>query len=555
MTTRRLFTLSLLLTTLFYACQSPVNEQVLIEKLQLLAEDVMGEKQVSLSWRINAGQTRGLNQEAYRILVASKIELLDQDQADLWDSGKVSAVLNYNQVYGGKSLQVDSVYYAKMMVWTNLGKSPWSESQALVLSESSLAKPEFINRFDVYDLKLGQILNDFKSATQHKYTSYADHIVDMDVSTCWAESYLFDNRLLYLQWMEQALAVYDRDGCLPSAVQQDPLSFFELARMLYVQYNETRHLQGCIPVMEQWLADTWAEYGRENYLIGSNPEGLYLMPAEEFSLDGKSYSTSASLISTAVFYRMCEIMIDFSISLNDRSKTVYYTEWADNLRRAYNTRFFNAEQFYYENNSLTANLLSLSLGLCDASNRSALFRHIEQSIAIDHLGKAACGPIGAGHLYRTLSAYGRSDLTYRLASAPQAMEGDFVVWFFEHLCGLRSLTAGGEQFQLAAVFPPGIYFAQTRMETRRGTISTSWIKTADDFVWQVIVPANTQADIRYPAANSQDVYDDGQAVNQVAGIQVLGVEDENLIMRLQPGDYYFSSKINKMRPPKPSFTK
>lgn len=547
-----IFTLYLMFTGLFYACQSPVVENLQVENIRRDYCDKEGTQQLCLSWTMNAATPRSLNQQAYRILIASRPELLEQSSADLWDSGKIACEKNYDIIYKGKPLQRDSSYYAQIMVWTAQGRSPWSETQKLVLpAEDNLpAEPATINRFDAYDLKLSNLVQAYKTNTLDKYKNQAATIENMSAGKCWAESYMLDNRKLYLQWMDQFTAHQAEDGSLPLSEQQQPQDVFELAQMLYVQYDETAHLKKHFPAMEKWLAYLWKNYGSDDYILTANREGIYMLPAEDFVLDGKTCTTSAALISTACFYRLCKLMESFSTYLEYQDKAVYYAEWAGKLRKAFNSRFFHNEKLYYENNTLTANLLSLSLGLCDKEKAESVFRQIEQSIAIDHYGKAVCGNIGKQHLYRTLSAWGRADLSYRLASELQEAEGDFILWFFEHLCGLKSREAGFSSFSLDAVFPPGIYFAKTRMETRRGNISSSWIKTADDFVWQVIVPVNSKARLRYPASEVKDIYDDGRLVDQVEGIQVLGLENGNVIMELASGDYYFSSKLANIRPGK-----
>lgn len=546
----RIFTLYLLFTGLFYACQSPVIENLQVENLRPDYCDKEGDQQLCLSWTMNAATPRGLNQQAYRILISTSPEQLEQNTADLWDSGKVTYQKNYDISYGGKPLQRDSVYYAKVMIWTNQGKSPWSKQQNLVLPAEGDILPvtAAINRFDTYDLKLNDLIQTYKTATLEKYKNQAEAIENMSAGQCWAESYMLDNRKLYLRWMDCLVAGQAEDGSLHLSEQQGPHEIFDLAHLLLIQYDETIHLQKYFPALEKWLAFLWKNYGSQDFIMTANGEGRTMLPAEQCSLDGKEYITSAALISTACFYRLCVLMETISAHLQYQDKAARYADWADKLYKAYNSRFFNAEERYYENNTPTANLLSLSLGLCEDSQAESVFRQIEQSIAIEHYGKAACGDIGKQHLYRTLSAWGRADLSYRLGAELQEAEGDFILWFFEHLCGLKSLEAGFSCFSLDAVFPPGIYFAKTRMETRRGIISSSWIKTADDFVWQVIVPVNTTARLRYPAAEAKDIFDDGRVLDQVEGVQILGLENGNVIMELASGDYYFSSKLADIKP-------
>ncbi len=68
-----------------------------------------------------------------------------------------------------------------------------------------------------------------------------------------------------------------------------------------------------------------------------------------------------------------------------------------------------------------------------------------------------------------------------------------------------------------------------------------------NFVWQVIVPVNTRARLRYPAAAVKDIYDDGRVVDQVEGIN-FGRENGNILMELGSGDYFFSSKLADIKP-------
>lgn len=70
----------------------------------------------------------GQKQQAYRILVASSKALLQQHQADLWDSKWVSSNTMQQIVYGGKALASDRTYYWKVAVKDEKGEqSAWSE--------------------------------------------------------------------------------------------------------------------------------------------------------------------------------------------------------------------------------------------------------------------------------------------------------------------------------------------------------------------------------------------------------------------------------------------
>ncbi|MBC7078420.1 MAG: hypothetical protein H5T92_08970, partial [Synergistales bacterium] len=87
----------------------------------------IGTRKPRLSWIIEDNRY-GAAQSAYQILVASSPELLAQDKADLWDSGKVESS-EMNQIeYAGKPLQSRQTCYWKVRIWDQQGQvSQWSE--------------------------------------------------------------------------------------------------------------------------------------------------------------------------------------------------------------------------------------------------------------------------------------------------------------------------------------------------------------------------------------------------------------------------------------------
>lgn len=79
--------------------------------------------QPRLSWVVQpGGDDRGVAQSAYRVLVASDAVLLARDEADLWDSGKVSSDRQAQVVYEGKALESGQACYWKVRIWDQEGR-------------------------------------------------------------------------------------------------------------------------------------------------------------------------------------------------------------------------------------------------------------------------------------------------------------------------------------------------------------------------------------------------------------------------------------------------
>ncbi len=80
-----------------------------------------------LSWRIESSE-RGARQTAYRVLVASDRELIDRNEGNLWDSGRVESSETVNIVYSGRPLRSREVCLWKVQVWGQPGNLQFSES-------------------------------------------------------------------------------------------------------------------------------------------------------------------------------------------------------------------------------------------------------------------------------------------------------------------------------------------------------------------------------------------------------------------------------------------
>lgn len=80
-----------------------------------------------LSWKIQSGGYN-VKQTSYQILVADSPELLQPNKANIWDSGKITSDQSIQVEFDGKTLEATQVYYWKVKIWDNQGRSSaWSE--------------------------------------------------------------------------------------------------------------------------------------------------------------------------------------------------------------------------------------------------------------------------------------------------------------------------------------------------------------------------------------------------------------------------------------------
>ena len=116
-----------LILCLFFSCKGG-ELQVMELQCEYEVNPLSVEEEAPLlRWQL-CSAVSGKSQEAYRVLVASSLEILENDKADCWDSGKVTS--GDSQVrYGGRKLLSGEQVWWKVMVWDESGASSgWSRT-------------------------------------------------------------------------------------------------------------------------------------------------------------------------------------------------------------------------------------------------------------------------------------------------------------------------------------------------------------------------------------------------------------------------------------------
>ncbi len=100
-----------------------------------------------LTWQMTS-EKKGMHQSAYRILVASSKELLEEGKADLWDPGKIESSESVLVTYQGKALSSGQKYYWTVKVWDQKGLTSGYAKPAhweMAILDSSLWQAKWIS--------------------------------------------------------------------------------------------------------------------------------------------------------------------------------------------------------------------------------------------------------------------------------------------------------------------------------------------------------------------------------------------------------------------------
>jgi len=193
-----------------------------------------------LSWKvIDSEKTRGQKQTGYQVLVASSVEILNQDKGDLWDSGGVKKSQSVNNVYEGVPLKSGQSCFWKVRVRDAEGHvSDWSPSArfSMGLLNSKDWKGEWILKAD-------------QKKTDHNwYRKNFTLSADPDSAFVYVASFGYHE--LYV------------NGKKVTENVMNPVSSYMKKRIPYLTYDISDYLNKGDNVIAVWHAAGWARWRR-----------------------------------------------------------------------------------------------------------------------------------------------------------------------------------------------------------------------------------------------------------------------------------------------------
>lgn len=161
----------LLFSICYFSCAEENHQIEVVELKCEYLENPIGIDVLSprLSWKIKTTSDHIINQEqvAYQILVASSPEILSEDEADLWNSGKVISDSNKQIAYQGAKLNSEQKCYWKVKIWNSESNyTNWSESAkwSMGLLDGSDWSAEWIgDKPDLAQKEYAEYLSDYGS--------------------------------------------------------------------------------------------------------------------------------------------------------------------------------------------------------------------------------------------------------------------------------------------------------------------------------------------------------------------------------------------------------
>ena len=367
------------------------------------------------------------------------------------------------------------------------------------------------------------------------------------------ECYIFDNHLLYNKWEQDIREAQRKDSVICDVAPRYwsiygdnvtwPMAFYNVADMLYRQFGDVRAIIENYEPMKRFMLHLKNKY-MKNDIITHDTYGDWCMPPESPELihsKDPSRITNGKILSTSAYYQLCLKMANFA-KLSDNNKDIsFWKDLAKETRKAFNSTFYNTEKGYYDNNTVTANILALRWGLAEEQNKDKVFANVVDQMVNKFNTHIGTGVLGTQEIMRGLTDYGRGDIAFKMVTnttfpswgfmvehgattiwelwngdtANPAMNsgnhvmllGDLVIWFYNYLAGIgqQPESVGFKKIELRPRVIDGLDHVEGSYHSIYGDIKSSWNHKDGNFSWSIAIPANTTAKVYVPVKDTNSV--------------------------------------------------
>ena len=367
----------------------------------------------------------------------------------------------------------------------------------------------------------------------------------------YGESYIFDNHQLYAKWITDGDDSQQENGSLANVIPPYwrgytdnmtwPGAMVTVTDMLYTRFGDVGPIRQHYAAWKKWMLHMKNDYMRAG-LMPRDTYGDWCMPPESLELihsNDATRITDATVISTPFYCYLCGKMAKFAAILGFAEDVAFFNQEITTSTIAFNDKYFNRVTGVYANNTVTANILPLWFGMVPKGLEDKVMESIVNKTMNECGGHVSTGVIGIQQLMRCLTEYGHGDLALKIASndiypswgymyrngattiwelwngntADPAMNsgnhvmllGDLILWEYEYLGGIRALEPGYSKIQLKPYPIEGLDFVNCSYNSVSGRIESHWKREGNHFEWDIVIPANTTAEVCLPTANGYEV--------------------------------------------------
>jgi len=348
----------------------------------------------------------------------------------------------------------------------------------------------------------------------------------------------------------------------------------------YLSYGDKQILEVQYPSMKGWVEYMRNRAGEKNLWTGDNHFGDWLAFATTNS-DYPGATTEKDLIATAYYSYSSGILAKIAAIIGKNDDAKKYAQLSADIKNAFQKEFVTPSGRLVSHTQ-TAYSLALAFDLLPENLIPKAAKYLAEDVK--KMGHLTTGFVGTPLLCKTLSAHGYDDLAFMLLNRKeypswlypvtqgattiwerwdgQKPDGSFQdvgmnsfnhyaygaigEWLYQYVAGLNiDPEHPGYKHILLAPHPGGgLTNANVQFESLFGKIKSAWKLDANDFVYEVTIPANTTATVTLPQAKEEKMTLNEKPIQAVMEKNILQLAN-CVKVELGSGKFTFRYPISK----------
>jgi alpha-L-rhamnosidase len=360
-----------------------------------------------------------------------------------------------------------------------------------------------------------------------------------------AETGLYNYHSLtsYMKWMDDFVDSQRDNGLFPAIVPSSGWGFKEMEEKS--AQNPGPQWRGAFNII------TWQLYRYtgdttilERYYEAGKKYVNYLQSVSEKHLtthgidDHKAIitKTEGDILSAAYYYHLTDLTAKMAAVLGREEDQQQMEKRAEQIKSAYNRKYFDKKQLSYGHGGQTPLSMSLALGLVPESHEATVRENLKKAISSSR-NHFDVGVVGIKTMYDALGDEQQSDLIYEMVnqtdfpsygwwiaqgantlwqdwdgrmSHNHVMFGSVSEWFYQSLAGINpdDSQPGFKHINFRPEFIADLNWVNAEHESLYGKIMSSWERKNEQVTLSVTIPVNATATLYTPEgyrlADSED---------------------------------------------------
>lgn len=303
--------------------------------------------------------------------------------------------------------------------------------------------------------------------------------------------------------------------------------------------NEKDYVKALYPNLKKFALNDIEVLSNQGWVWGHKGLADWLSPmGEENAEIDPGSSEGCEICGAAFIYKMLLSITRIAEILGETEDIELYKNACENIYKAFNEKFYNAEKQIYETTfwdqkglrtkyRQTSNLLPLAFGMVPEENKKAVLENLVNDI-IEKDYHFDTGCTGVKFVLPVLFDNGYSDVAYKVltqktypswcfwlengaTSAWESWEtttrsqdhyflGSYDEAFFTHLAGIKDVRDGYRSFTVSPKFDCGLRYVKAKIKTPVGILKSQWEKDENGkFTVKIEIPEGSKAKIILPA--------------------------------------------------------